>query len=73
MHPQLSQAIAEEHRRDLRRRADRYRRSVATRTEWTQSTRTSLDAKLGWLLIRTGYHLIALRATPAEARAARSF
>ena len=73
MQPWITQNLAQEHRQDLLRSADRHRRYVAARRARPTSIRASWDARFGWLLIRIGCRLVALRATPAEASALRSF
>ncbi len=72
MNTWISQAVAEEHRRDLLRTADVHRRYVAARRSRPTPVHASWDARLGWLLIRVGCRLVALRATPANATAVHS-
>ena len=65
MHPSMSQALAEQHRRDLIRAAAHHRPS----RHGDAPAHRSWDTKLGWLLIRVGCRLVAQRVTPAEAAA----
>jgi hypothetical protein len=65
MNPSMSQALAEEHRRDLARTAARHQRP--SRRGGDTPVHASWDTKLGWLLIRVGCRLVAQRVTPAEA------
>ena len=61
--PWLTQAVADAHRQDLLRVADRRRRKeVIVDRSGSHASDTPWDARLGWMLIRAGAHLVAQRA-----------
>ncbi len=67
MNPWLSQAVADAHRQDLIRDAERRRRPVRVDRSPRQTADTSRpapgwDEKLGWLLIRVGARLVTQHA-----------
>jgi hypothetical protein len=64
MHPLLSQAVAEAHRQDLLREAQRRPRRAAVARQPNRSNHASWNAKMGSMLIRLGTHLAADQPQP---------
>jgi hypothetical protein len=62
MSPWLSQAVADAHRDELLRAAQRRQPKVTTTRSAEHASGTPWDARIGWMLIRIGAHLVAQRA-----------